>query len=133
MREFASPPIISATSLAPEAMYAAPVIRAYMNPAHAASTSTAAQLILSRSCTRHAVEGNDMSGVNVARTSRSTSVARTLARSRAWTAAAWQRSLVASCGRTWRRSRMPVRRTIQSESKPNWAWSLSLSMTVSGR
>ena len=52
-----------------------PVMSAYMNPAHAASTSIAGPISPSRSCTRHAVEGNDMSGVNVPSTSRSQSFA----------------------------------------------------------
>jgi len=36
-----------------------------MKPAQAACISTAGQLSLSWSCTRQAVEGNDMSGENV--------------------------------------------------------------------
>ena len=47
--------------------------RAKTNPAQAAWTSNAGQFSLSRSCTRFAVDGKAMSGVKVARTSRSTS------------------------------------------------------------
>ena len=44
-----------------------------MKPAHAASTSIAGQLSLSRSWTKHAVEGKAISGVKVASTTRSMS------------------------------------------------------------
>ena len=41
------------------------MISAYMKPAQAACRSTAGQVSFSWSCTRQAVEGNDMSGVKV--------------------------------------------------------------------
>ena len=74
-RLLVSPPMTSARSLRPAFTYAAAVMSAYMNPAQAASTSIAGPISPSRSCTRHAVEGNDMSGVNVPSTSRSQSFA----------------------------------------------------------
>ena len=46
-----------------------------MNPAQAASTSIAGPIMPRRSCTRHAVEGNDISGVKVPSTRRSQSFA----------------------------------------------------------
>ncbi len=57
--------------------------------------SNAGQLSFSRSCTRLAVEGNAMSGVNVASTTRSTSAGSQLAALRQRIAAWVQRSLVA--------------------------------------
>ena len=73
-----------------------------------------------------------MSGVKVASTTRSMSAGLTPALSMARTAASWHRSLVAWCGRAWRRSRMPVRLTIQSESKPKRSCRCSLVTTASG-
>ena len=69
-----------------------------MNPAQAASTSMAGPTSPSRSCTRQAVEGNDMSGVNVPRTSRSQSFAVRPVLAKQSLAASTHRSLVAWCG-----------------------------------
>jgi len=65
----------------------------------AACTSNAEQTSPSRSCTMQAVEGNDMSGVNVARMHVSMSAGLTRAASMQLRAASWHRSLVAWCGR----------------------------------
>ena len=68
-----SPPITRAHWLLPVATNWAAITSAKTKPAHAACTSKAGQLSLSRSWIRLAVAGNAMSGVKVATTNRSTS------------------------------------------------------------
>src|SRR5205823_4600454 len=73
-----------------------------------------------------------MSGVNVPRTKRSQSRAVRPVLANRSVAASTHRSEVAWCGAACRRSRMPVRLTIQSESNPSRACRWSLPTTMSG-
>ena len=118
MRLLRSAPMTSAVSALPVATYWAAVTSAYMNPLHAACTSKAGASRPSRCCTRLAVLGHAWSGVNVPTTHRSTSAALTPAAVIARRAAGTHRSLVAWSAAAWRRSRMPVRRSIQPGSNP---------------
>jgi len=82
---------------------------------HTACTSKAAPWrIPSFFCSRQALDGKTMSGVEVASTMRSMSPGRSPAAASAWRQAASARSLVASPSAATCRSRMPVRETIHS-------------------
>jgi hypothetical protein len=132
IRLLQSPPMASARWLVPAATNCAAVIRANMNPAHAAWMSNAGQFSLSRSCTRFPVEGKHMSGVKVATTSRSTSDGSQPAAFTQRVAAWVHRSLVAWCGSANRRSWIPVRLTIHSGSNPCVSCKSRLLITLSG-
>ena len=97
-------------------MNCVPVASAYTNPEHAALRSNApiCFLIPKLCCTRHAVAGVNISGVNVATIIRSRSCAETFASSSARRAASVASVAVESVGPAIRRSCIPVRCTIQS-------------------
>ena len=105
----------SAVCTEPARIMASATVRAYTKPLHTACTSKAGQPAMpSLCCTMVAVEGNTMSGVEVATMIRSTSCACLPAAASACRAAWAARSLLPTPGATKWRARMPVRSTIHS-------------------
>ena len=99
MRENTSAPTTSALVAAPLLIIASATVSAYTKPEHTACTSKAAQPWMpSFCCSRQAVDGNTMSGVDVATMIRSISSARTPAASSAASDAGSARSLAVTCG-----------------------------------
>ena len=112
--EMTSAPITRMVSAAPDSMNAVAVDMAYENPAHAAFTSNAGQVMPIFRCTQTAVDGIGVSPDRVAQTIRSTCSARMPAASSAATAASTARSDAAVSSDAKFLDRMPVLSTIHS-------------------
>src|SRR4051794_19656258 len=133
-RLISSAPITSTACALPVSTWAAAIERPDRKPVHAAPRSTApACPVPSRSATRGAALGSSSSWVKVATSTRSTSEAGTPPASSASAPARVARAVRPSPSAARRRSRTPVRLTIQSSSTPSRPAIAALGTTSCGR
>mmetsp|Transcript_11139 Transcript_11139/g.29632 ORF Transcript_11139/g.29632 Transcript_11139/m.29632 type:complete len:389 (-) Transcript_11139:32-1198(-) len=130
--ERASAPITTAVDTVPPRKYCAAVMRAKTNPEQAAVRSNATALSAPNPAATEVALPKRSSGVEVAKSTKSTSAAATFARSKACCAAEMHMDPRVSLGvSTWRR-RMPVRWTIHSSLVSMICAKSSLETTAAG-